>query len=202
MDKADAEEAAADSVDMSTSTASASPVPVGDAATSVDGTAQGADVTLKAELQDCLAGEVTAPSTRHAKAHDDGNAKAVGDVSMNDTVDSASGLTTKRTREDGSMDPAAASREEPPIRGIRVTPKPNITVDDRSAAKPPHSVCGTGPDWDLGVYAAGSQSPPLRREQAKAIRPEGLSEPLLPMWAPHGPHLFSYLGCKTRYRQR
>ncbi|KAM7300190.1 uncharacterized protein ISCGN_020754 [Ixodes scapularis] len=139
MDEADAEEAAAGSVGTSPS---ATPAPVGDAATSVDGTAQGADATLKAELRDCSACKVTASSTRHAKAHDDGNAEAVGDVPMDDAVASASGLTTKRTREDGGMDPAAASQEEPPIktapiRRIRITPKPNIPVDERRAAKPP-----------------------------------------------------------------
>ncbi|EEC14412.1 hypothetical protein IscW_ISCW011761 [Ixodes scapularis] len=85
---------------------------VGDVATSLDGTSQCADVTRKAELQDRSLGEVAAPSPRHAEAHDNGNAKAAGDEPMEDTFASASGLNTKRTREDGGMDRAAASKEE------------------------------------------------------------------------------------------
>ncbi|KAG0443061.1 hypothetical protein HPB47_015329, partial [Ixodes persulcatus] len=176
-DEADAEEAAAGSFDMSTSTAGAAPAYVGDEAASVEGAARGADVTLKGELRDCTAGEVTAPSTRHAKAHDDGNAEAVGDVPTDDTVASASGLTTKRTREDSAWTPPwQARRGGPPRRrpsGECASPR-NRTFQwhYRRAARPPHSVCETGPDWDLGVYAAGSQSPPLRRDRAKAMRAE------------------------------
>ncbi|KAG0433628.1 hypothetical protein HPB47_019733 [Ixodes persulcatus] len=46
---------------------------------------------------------------RHAEVHDDGNAEAVvGDVSMDDTVASASGLITKRARETCWHGPQAA----------------------------------------------------------------------------------------------